>query len=417
MYQRFIIWNLAQILILLLPVYAEAQSKAEPSVGDGTQELTGEKEPQAQLPHLTDVAQRNPTTSGVAKSAFIKSEDGKFKMAISGRMQVRGTYANSLRGDERVHESNFALERSRIGLSGHAYKKELAYKVQLAWDKGSVGLKDYFFDFELSPYLFLRAGQYKKPFSRQFIASSGKIKFVARAITHEKFGIGRDVGVMLHNGLTRKNGVEYAVGLFNGTGEIGQLRGAVEVDPVTGIGNITDGSISNVPDVMEPLLVARIGYSSSNLKGYEETDFVRGATRWGVSAAGQFAFDADNDDSSLCSFQLDAIAKRNGVSANAAVYAGFQQAGSSAFKRRLQEIGAHLEVGYLAWVKTEVALRYGFYSPRAEQTHTHELAAGVSYFWRKHSLKLTTDAVAYLNREVLANTHDLQIRTQAQFSF
>ena len=66
--------------------------------------------------------------------------------------------------------------------------------------------------------LHLRVGQWKRPFSRQQLTSSGKQEFVDRSLTDKAFGAGRDVGMMVHNNFTRAKGLEWAAGVFNGNG-------------------------------------------------------------------------------------------------------------------------------------------------------------------------------------------------------
>jgi hypothetical protein len=63
------------------------------------------------------------------------------------------------------------------------------------------------------------AGQFKKPWSRLELLSSGKLPLVTRGLVNERFADsgfgGRDVGAMLHG---QPGAFGYALGVFNGTG-------------------------------------------------------------------------------------------------------------------------------------------------------------------------------------------------------
>ena len=85
--------------------------------------------------------------------------------------------------------------------------------------RGQPALQDAFLEYAITPLVVVQAGQYKRPFSRDFLTSSTESLTFERVLPHDRFFIGRDIGVMLHNDFADSPGFEYAVGVFNGSGD------------------------------------------------------------------------------------------------------------------------------------------------------------------------------------------------------
>jgi hypothetical protein len=90
---------------------------------------------------------------------------------------------------------------------------------------------------KLADNVWLRAGQWKRPFSRQQIGSSGRLELTDRSITDKAFGAGRDIGLAVHNNYEKSPDLEWALGVFNGTGD-----GARLVPTFNGDGEVTGGT-------------------------------------------------------------------------------------------------------------------------------------------------------------------------------
>ena len=73
--------------------------------------------------------------------------------------------------------------------------RQLSYKLQTDFGRGVVLRKDFHVDVKLGDGVWLRVGQWKRPFSRQHIHSSGRHELSDRAITDNVFGAGRDIGL------------------------------------------------------------------------------------------------------------------------------------------------------------------------------------------------------------------------------
>jgi phosphate-selective porin OprO/OprP len=387
---------------------APAAAPAPPIVAEAPPEAIAGAEPEPE---------EAPAKVGYEKGFFIESGDGDFRLAIGARVQVRYAYTGVESGTD---TSAFSIERARLKLDGHAFTKDLTYVFQSDFGKGVTSLKDFYADYRLAPeWLHLRAGQWKRPFSRQQITSSGSLALVDRAITDRAYGTGRDIGIAVHNNYEKSPSFEYAIGLFNGTGERARSSAetTIEVDPATGdiTASTTASDPSNVPDMLHPALVGRVGYNHGGLKGYSEVDLEGGDLRFGVGASGQVDFDADRDDDSVVKAELDAIVKVHGFDATGAVYISSVQTAEDFSDRGLGALGFHLQAGYLFASEYQVAARFAVVAPEGAKNDDSELALVLGYLPFGHNLKWQTDLAGLTHQS--SHTTDVRLRSQLQFAF
>jgi phosphate-selective porin OprO/OprP len=363
-------------------------------------------------------------TAGYDKGFFIQSEDGKFKLGLGGRLQARFTRVSEDPGDGSPTEYgyDFSIPRARIQLKGHAYSEDLTYKFQADFGKGSVSLKDYYVDYRFFDGLQLRVGQDKRPFSRQQMTSSGDQQFVDRAITDKAFGAGRDIGILLHNDYLTAEGLEYAFGIYNGSGEKSNFSGSGTADLTTGEVTVDSGSFTNVPVKMEPTLVARVGYNGG-IKGYSESDLEGGAFRYGVGLSGLSDMNVNETGDSKMRLELDGIAKVQGFSFTGAFYISSEQTGESYFgDRRGEAVGGHLQGGYVIDGLIEPALRWASVSmpgeTDAEDVTVTAYTAGLNVFFEGHKMKWSNDFTILLEEPGEGDTATgTEFRSQVQFAF
>lgn len=347
--------------------------------------------------------------SGYDGGFFIGSADDRFALEIGVRVQARFAAASVDPGGgaDREGESAFSIRRGRLTLEGHAYSPAIEYKFQTDFGEGDLELVDFFVDFHASEPAVIRVGQFKRPFSRQQITSSGRLELVDRAITHSAFDIGRDIGVMVHNSYEDSPEFEWAAGLFNGTGDAATFSGTV--DPMTG--EVT-GELSNVPEDIQPALVARAGYNHGGIKGYSEADLEGGPLRFAAAGSLLVGFDGDGGDDGRIQGQIDGIAKLQGLSLSAALYLAFAQGGGGFADQSYAAIGGHVQGGYMISEHLQPAVRYAVVAPD-DLDATHELAAGFSFYRHEHKLKWQSD-IALLGASL---TDAVAFRTQLQLSF
>lgn len=352
--------------------------------------------------------------AGYEKGFFIRGADELFALKLQGRIQVRYSYQAVEGADD---DSAFEIPRARLKASGHAYAKDIEYLLQVDFGKGNVTLKDAIIDYRLGGgRTYLRAGQFKRPFSRQQITSSGSLALVDRAITDKAFSGGRDIGLAFHNDYdAAPAGLEWVVGVFNGTGDKPRFSGDVIVDPLTGEGTVVGGGFSNVPDVFAPMIVTRVGWNNSAKEGYKEADFKGGPLRFGVGASALVEMDADDDDESSVRGELDYFAKVQGFSTTGGVYVATAQDDVDFADQAYAAVGAHLQGGYMIDRTYQPVVRVAMVDPDGDDNNTLEVTGGFSLYRFEHGFKWQTDLTLLAHEDT--STNDILVRTQLQLSF
>ena len=350
------------------------------------------------LPLGPALAQDAAPTAGHDKGFFAQSADGAHKVVLGGRLQGRFTYAHDpeeISDSPEAGDMLFALKRGRVFLKGRAYGEDLTYKFQADFGKGDARLKDFYLDYALwKGSLHVRAGQYKRPFSRQQLTSSGRQTFVDRALTDEAFGAGRDLGLMLHNGSGEAAGLEWAAGVFNGHGE------------------------NQVPDArFRPALVARLGYNHGGIKGYSEADLEGGPLRFALAASGKLDLDGATEADNGLRAEVDYIVKTGGLSSTGAFYAALPIDETAS-----EGMGYHAQVGYMLGDGWQPALRYAAHMPEGDVGGRSEVSLGLSRYLRQHAFKWQTDLTYAASDMVddagqVITTSDVMLRTQVQLVF
>jgi len=133
-----------------------------------------------------------------------------------GAIQLPGTGA---KGDSK---GSFRIRRAKFKLEGWFYKPELEYEVQLNWPDASTAqpnrfVEDANIDWDVSKKkaLRIRFGQFKAPFGRQQLTSSGAQQFVDRAIQDERYNDARETGLALW-GTLGGNKIDWRAMISNG---------------------------------------------------------------------------------------------------------------------------------------------------------------------------------------------------------
>lgn len=139
-----------------------------------------------------------------------------FKLDLSNRVQIRFTQEMPETGDD---VGSFRIRRAKTKFEGWVYNKNLTYELQLNWPDTSNPLEDanINYDFTGRKAFMIKAGQFKVPFGRQELTSSGSQQFVDRSLVVNRFARGRDIGVQLW-GTPMAGKLDWRVGVFNGNG-------------------------------------------------------------------------------------------------------------------------------------------------------------------------------------------------------
>jgi phosphate-selective porin OprO/OprP len=351
------------------------------------------------------------------KGLSITSADGQYALTLGVRGQLR---AELLRPDGAGEfQAHFLIPRMRLQLEGHALGPANTYKVEFELSgSGSPNLKDYFVDHAFSPALRLRVGQWKRPFNRQELVSDFGSAFLERSITNGFAGGGRDLGIAVHNGYEKSpDGVEWALGVFNGTGDRG--RQSLDCDDITDITTCTPTTPSNVPTDFGPVVVARVGWNQGGIKGYSEGDVEGGPLRLAVGAS----YKADLQD--LAEDDAGDLQIQHAAEADFMVkIEGYDLSGAVLLVKRGSAdplLGFYVQPGAFVLPKqVQLAARFGWHQVNTDTDENRLEALGaINWYFAGHSYKWMTDAgiVQTMAGDGAEDLTDFQARTQLQIVF
>ena len=326
------------------------------------------------------------TEVGYDKGFFIKTGDGKYALKLSMRLQpfYTGTFNKGDGNDKHA----FEVRRGRVTIEGHAHSKAIGYKLQTDFGKGFLTLKDLHGDVKLADNVWLRVGQWKRPFSRQQINSSGRLEVTDRAITDKAFGAGRDIGVALRNDYEKSPDFEWIVGVFNGQGDGTKFSGTADDE------GVVTGAFSNVPGKFRPAFIGRIGLNDGGIKGYSEADLEGGGLRWGAGASVWLEGDYDGGKNAQQKVELDYIVKVSGFSTTGGLYAMTSQTKAQPFSsQELSHVGFHLQGGYMMTPHVQGVARFALVDAQTDFEggsikDQQEISVGGNYFGFGHDAKL-----------------------------
>jgi hypothetical protein len=194
----------------------------------------------------------------------------KFELNWVNRMQIRYTYDDLDTAARQANRGTFRIRRFRSKWDGWIYTPNLTYELQVDWvgagiadttvgtQAGNLQDANLQFDFTGGAKAFLlKAGQFKAPFGRQELTSSGNQQFVDRSIASVLFAPARQLGLQVggqFGSAQVPDMLTYAGGVFNGNGI---NRPANENDKYEWTGRVMFSPVGNV------------GYSESNLENYD----------------------------------------------------------------------------------------------------------------------------------------------------
>ncbi|HEY5907549.1 MAG TPA: porin, partial [Vicinamibacteria bacterium] len=160
-----------------------------------------------------------------------------FYLEMSNRIQPRFTYempdesvqlpGTAAKGDSK---GSFRIRRAKFKLEGWFYKPELEFEFQANWTDvvntpASQFVEDANIDWDLTKKKAFRVkfGQFKAPFGRQQLTSSGAQQFVDRAIQDARYNDARETGLSLW-GTIGGNKLDWRVMMSNGNGRTQTLN-------------------------------------------------------------------------------------------------------------------------------------------------------------------------------------------------
>lgn len=369
-----------------------------------------------------------------APTQRIEWRDGKTRITtdnayleISNRIQVRFTEempddsiqlaGTAAKGDARP---NFRIRRAKTKFEGWAFGKQwISYELQANWpavtgsNAGAI-LEDanLAVDFTKGKGQFkVILGQFKVPFGRQEMTSSGSQSFVDRAEVSNQYARGRDTGAAIF-GTLFGNKIEYRAGVFNGNGLTRSTNDNSNLQIDARVMWQPTGKVA----LNQRAWISGTMYSESDFEStdfpifalaanYEKNDFHRTTT--GVDLKDEV-------------WGFDAIFK----------YKRFFATGEYYIRERTPETGASFnsdgffgQASFLLNKKRtwEIAARIGQYDPTdaREDNLRKEMRGAISYYYAKHALKLQAD-YGQLEDEAANSgkgTKNKELRVQAQIIF
>lgn len=357
-----------------------------------------------------------------------------FYMELSSRIQPRFTFqmpddSVQLPGTEAKGDSkgSFRIRRAKLKFEGFIYKPEIEFEVQLNWPDASVAqpnrfVEDANIDWDISKKKTFRVrfGQFKAPYGRQQLTSSGAQQFVDRADTDGRYNPARETGIALW-GTLGGNKLDWRVMASNGNGRTQDLNdntkfllsarlmwqaiGNTRMNQWASGALLTEGDLG---DSQGKPLLALGGNFLKNDRRFSAATAVNDDTQWG----GDYIFKY-NGFSSVGEYDYRDSKPYTGSTAGTKFKdKGFLFQGSYAWKAPGVVPGASF------W---ELAFRYSEIDPSSLKTgdKRKEIGGAFSYYPNKHNLKVQADYRSI--KDDAANsgkgTTTKEFRLQTQFIF
>jgi len=155
-------------------------------------------------------------------------QDKSFEMRIGGLIQTDFLmFQNSY-----PIKNDFDIRRARLFVEGRLYR-DFSYRLEYELEGSSTDdLIDAYINYDAVPWLQVRMGQFKEPFSFEQLTSDKNLVFTERSFGYYLTPV-RDVGLMLH-GSVYDEAIMYGVGVFNGDGTDANRLSQKDSKQVTG---------------------------------------------------------------------------------------------------------------------------------------------------------------------------------------
>jgi hypothetical protein len=330
-------------------------------------------------------------------------------LILSNRIQFRYTDSEvlpailppGLATGDRI--GSFRIRRAKTKMEGWIYTKDLTYELQLNWADIANVLEDANLNYDITrgrKLFMIKGGQFKVPFGRQELTSSGSQQFVDRSLVSNLFARGRDIGVQLW-GLPFNEKVDWRVGIFNGNGRSVTLNDNADYQIDARVTFQPFGDVkyseSDFESTDKPLVAVAAEYEQT-----EQSAGLVGTTP---------AFRRE-----LETYGFDAVFKYKGIFL---FYDNYQRTTEDVITGTEIDLnGYNFQAGYLfSKRRFEVAWRYAVIDPNEsiDDNDQKEWGPAFSYYYNKHNMKLQGDYRKLENE--LADTEFDEFRVQLQFIF
>lgn len=336
----------------------------------------------------------------------IEWRDGKTRITtdkayleMSSRVQARYTHelpdhsiqvaGAAAKGDTK---GSFRIRRLKFKLEGWFYKPWLTYETQVNYpdvtgSPASRFVEDANINWDLSQgkkKFMIRFGQFKVPFGRQELTSSGAQQFVDRADVSNRYARGRETGISVWGAPSNK--LEWRLGAFNGNG---RSQSANDNDKFQ-----FNGRLTWQPNGAVGLSTWTSTLSESDFESSDKPLFALAAN---FELNDKFG-STSNVDTKESIVGGDAMFKYKRFSAVAEYFNKNVESEALATGEKTPDFtdaGFYVQAGYLLDSKRtwELAFRCGQIDPsdKKDGDKRTEIGGVVNYYYNKHNLKVQAD--------------------------
>ena len=369
----------------------------------------------------TNIALAEPlkgfTTFKPGKGFILQTDNGNYELQLRTRLQILSD-TTFIKGED--IESKFMLRRARVVFKGHYYNPNNIFKLELAISPKDLGMSetkpaknspllDYYFGFTQLRDLSFKLGQYKVPFTRERVISSGNLSLVDRSIVNKEFTVDRDTGIEIYSkdlfGLGKH--LRYHAGVYSGLGR-----------------NVTSTHDFNL------MYLGRIEILPAGefKDDYSYVDFKRHKTpKVSIGIGYAFIDDAKKDKGIIGTLYEDDLEHDYHLGTGDIMLKCRGLTMHSEFIARKSDVstdrngwGGTGQVGYLIFDKPNIELAARYSGNRAIGKNSavpdsNEMLGGVGVYVSEHPFKVQVDAGKLWN-ENSWNSGDIKLRLQLQTS-
>lgn len=333
-----------------------------------------------------------PTLAEDTHPFELKSKDGNFSIRPEVQSQFRYTFLNDQNGAD---TSTFDLRRVRLAVMGHALTPNLKYVFRFAYDNNNPSLLDFFADYKINKHFAIKTGQYKVPYTREFLVSALKSAFVEYTNQFNQFGLNRDMGITLHGDVFP--GLHYNLYVFNGNNRAANAN-------------------------QDFFVGGRLNWNILGKAKYHAYDFEI-SEKPKLQLGGGFVYDFGDDSAAIQGHDT-----MRGTLDAQFLFHGFQLSGEGHWLRNRQlaatDWGYHAQTSYFLIPKRLLLAARSAGTIRRDggafaqgNLNTYEHGGALSTFFYKDQIKTVLDYHTLVNNGLQASQRDHQIRIQFQWHF